>query len=94
MRGAIRLLETLDRVIGGLLEETARSNLLVLITSDHGNLEDLSHRGHTRNPVPTLLIGPRERRVRFASGIKDLTDIAPAVLREFDIPPPNGGMGR
>jgi 2,3-bisphosphoglycerate-independent phosphoglycerate mutase len=79
MRGAVRMLEILDRVIGGLTEAMEGTGLIVVITSDHGNIEDLSHRGHTRNAVPTLVLGPREIRVRIADGMTDLTGFAPAV---------------
>ena len=57
--------------------------MLVLVTSDHGNIEDLSVRGHTLNPVPTLLIGPRRhsiaQRITMQSN-SSLTDLTPAIL--------------
>ena len=48
------LLETLDTVFGSLLSTWDYENGLILLTSDHGNLEDLSTRRHTRNDVPLL----------------------------------------
>ncbi len=33
-------------------------NAQVVVVSDHGNIEDLSHRNHTRNKVPFLSFGP------------------------------------
>ena len=85
MGAAISILETLDGVLGGLLEswdhqEGLAQDGLILITSDHGNLEDLSTRRHTHNPVPALLIGDLILRQRFAAGLQDLTDITPAIL--------------
>lgn len=74
---AVRVLETLDAFIGGLLAELDGSRTLLLITSDHGNIEDLSVKTHTTNPVPTLLVGAGARQA--AQRIADLTDIAPAV---------------
>ena len=59
-------------------------NDLVILTSDHGNLEDLSARGHTSNPVPVLIIGPSEIRQRFAQDLTDLTSFYPGVLRILD----------
>ena len=50
----------------------------LVITSDHGNVEDLSHRHHTLNPVPTLVIGAA--RAAFGQGLSDLTHFAPAIL--------------
>jgi hypothetical protein len=78
---AIALVETLDAVLGGLVGAWAARPELIVITSDHGNLEDLDARGHTRAPVPLLLIGPLALRRRFTPGLHDLTHIAPAVLR-------------
>lgn len=72
------LLERLDAVLGGLLAAWDDADLIV-ITADHGNLEDLSHRHHTANPVPTLVVGDARRE--FAEGLTDLTHVAPAVLR-------------
>ncbi len=50
----------------------------VILTSDHGNLEDLSVRNHTLNDVPTIVWGRKHREI--ANRIKDLTDITPAIL--------------
>ena len=41
MDAAIQLLEIFDRVIGGLVDAWEDDEGLILITSDHGNLEDL-----------------------------------------------------
>jgi phosphopentomutase len=57
---------------------------LIVMTSDHGNLEDLQVRGHTRNPVPALVIGPHPARREFLDGLNDLTDFAPAILRALE----------
>jgi len=78
---ATALLETLDRVLGGLVDAWADRPDLVVLTSDHGNLEDLAHRGHTLAPVPGLLVGPRDLRRSFARGLTDLTGFHDAILR-------------
>ncbi len=80
MADAVALLENLDAVIGGLARAWGDRSDLIVISSDHGNLEDLSRRGHTRNPVPALLIGRQEERLAFAAGLHDLTSFAPAIL--------------
>ncbi len=79
MEAAVEVLEVLDVVIGELSEVGRKEDLLTVITSDHGNLEDLRARGHSSNPVPTLLLGPRRLRERFAEHMTDLTGFAPAV---------------
>jgi hypothetical protein len=81
MEEALGLLQSLDAVLGGLAFAWGDREDLVVLTADHGNLEDLAQRGHTRNPVPGLLIGPLELRRRFAAGLTDLTGFAPAILR-------------
>ncbi len=77
----ISLLETFDAVLDGLIKAWNDRQDLIVITSDHGNLEDLNRRGHTLNPVPALLIGPRTLRREFSNQVNDLSDIASAVLR-------------
>jgi len=76
----VALLGNLDAVLGGLVEEWGDRSDLIIVSSDHGNLEDLSKRGHTLNPVPAILIGPSEMRSDMASKLEDLTSFAPAIL--------------
>ncbi len=83
---ALRLLEEFDAVLGGLLRAWDDRRGLIFITSDHGNLEDLSTRRHTLNPVPGLLIGAREMRRDFTAGLRDLCGVTPAILKHFDFP--------
>jgi 2,3-bisphosphoglycerate-independent phosphoglycerate mutase len=80
MTWAVRQLETLDAVLGSLLSISDHDHL-VLITSDHGNMEDLSTRRHTLASVPLLLIGSPKAREVFTHGPRDLTSIAPAIHR-------------
>ena len=81
MAAALSLLAAFDAVLGGLLAAWDDEAGIILITSDHGNLEDLSVRGHTTNPVPALVIGAPALRRRFTAGLRDLTDVTPSILR-------------
>ena len=81
MAAALGLLATFDAVLGGLLAAWDDEAGIILITSDHGNLEDLSVRGHTTHPVPALVIGAPALRRRFTAGLRDLTDVTPSILR-------------
>jgi 2,3-bisphosphoglycerate-independent phosphoglycerate mutase len=54
-------------------------NTTVILTSDHGNIEDLSVRNHTLNDVPTIVWG--RKRDEISKRIKDLSDITPSILR-------------
>ncbi len=78
---ACALLETFDQVLAGLLESWRDGEGLILICSDHGNLEDLRVRQHTLNPVPALAIGDLQLRRELTRGWRSLTDIAPAICR-------------
>jgi len=79
MDRACQLLEEFDLVLGSLLEAWDDLNGLILITSDHGNMENLNTRKHTDNPVPAIVIGPPELRSGFVKGIYNLTGITPAI---------------
>jgi 2,3-bisphosphoglycerate-independent phosphoglycerate mutase len=81
---AIHLLETFDKVLGGLIQAWKMTQDLIILSSDHGNLEDLSARGHTYNPVPALLIGPSRLRQTFAQNLSDLTSFYGGVLQVLD----------
>ena len=71
----------LEEFLHALLAETDLADTLVFLTSDHGNLEDLSTRSHTVNPVPLLAWG--QNSPLFLKKISCLTDVSPAVLNLF-----------
>ncbi len=75
---ARRVLPMLARFIRALLGRLDLERSTVILTSDHGNIEDLSVRNHTLNPVPTIVWG-RDRE-HVATGIRSLTDITPAIV--------------
>lgn len=93
MGAACGLLETFDGVLGGLLEawsmndgeRTAKDERLILITSDHGNIEDLSTRQHTDNKAACLLIGSVEARRVFTERLVDLTGIAVGIGKHLQL---------
>ncbi|MBI4535228.1 MAG: alkaline phosphatase family protein [Ignavibacteriae bacterium] len=85
---AIEVLQLFDRMLAGILEILDTSQLLLFITSDHGNIEDMSTKVHTRNPVPAILYGHRHRVIaeRFqslTSHTGDLTDVTPILMEEI-----------
>jgi hypothetical protein len=81
MAAAVALLDGVDAMLGGLLEAWQDDAGLILITSDHGNMEDLSTRGHTMNPVPAVIIGEEEARRSVAGSVRTLADVAPALMK-------------
>ncbi len=73
MDRAVEALGRLDRFARTLVAGLREGDSLV-VASDHGNVEDLSTRNHTRNPVPVLGFG---RAAALVDGVADLTGIAP-----------------
>jgi len=70
MRPAVRSLERVDRFLGGAIE-TMGSDTLLLIASDHGNIEDVTQ-SHTRNPTLGVALGPGAERLLEAEAITDV----------------------
>jgi hypothetical protein len=77
-RGALLVLKELAAFVRAVIERVDLSETTVLLTSDHGNVEDLSTKNHTLNPVPTLAWGRGRASVRRR--VRSLADITPAVL--------------
>lgn len=78
MKLAVEALEHLDQFLGGFFEVFDERDSLFAMISDHGNLEDLSVKTHTRNPVPCVAVG--RHRKDFVSTVRNLTHITPAIL--------------
>jgi 2,3-bisphosphoglycerate-independent phosphoglycerate mutase len=74
----------LDAFMTALLEELATdlvAGTLVLVTSDHGNLEDATTRRHTLNPVPLMGWGNGARV--FLADICGLDEVAGAIVARY-----------
>jgi len=77
---ATSALERVDAFLRGLVDAMTADTLL-LIASDHGNLEDV-RTGHTRNPALGLARGPGAER---AIALGDLREVTPLVLELLGI---------
>jgi hypothetical protein len=75
---AHEVLSGLAQLVRTVLEKTDLDRTTVILTSDHGNIEDLSLRNHTLNQVPTLVWG--RNRTSISARVRDLTDITPAIV--------------
>ena len=64
-----------------LLKRIDLDTTSVILTSDHGNIEDLSTRNHTLNQVPTIVWGAHKQRI--AEKVKSLADITPAIVESL-----------
>lgn len=72
------ILTSLALFIRELLIKLDLERTTVILTSDHGNIEDLSSRNHTLHAVPTIVWGAQ--RERIAARINNLADITPAIV--------------
>ena len=79
---ACLVLRTYDRFLASLVRYTETAGITLVATSDHGNVEAMSERGHTRNPVPFIAFGPKESFIR--DRVESLVDVTPALLAAFD----------
>ena len=82
MDHAVEALEQIDGLVAGIVETLDTTDCLLIITSDHGNVEDMSTKVHTRNPVPAILYGHMHQK--FGSLLQqkpDLTGVVPTLMR-------------
>lgn len=76
---AERVLKPLDEFLGHIIKHKKSSDTLV-ITSDHGNLEDLSTKTHTRNNVPLFVLGESANKFQQVESLTDVKDGIISVL--------------
>ncbi len=75
------ILTRIDRFLQHLLLNQEEHGYALLLTSDHGNLEDLSVKTHTRNRVPLFVSGEGASRFHEAESIQDITPLCVACHR-------------
>ncbi|MDF2446927.1 MAG: hypothetical protein K0S46_2163 [Moraxellaceae bacterium] len=89
---AVKAVEALDACIGRLAAAVQEAGGEMLITADHGNVEQMedpstgqAHTAHTCERVPFVYVGPRAATIRDG-GI--LSDVAPTLLTLMGLPVP------
>ena len=78
LAAAERHLPKLAAFVNAVLANVDLDATTVILTSDHGNIEDLSIRNHTLNDVPTVIWGRNKQQA--ALSIRDLADLTPAII--------------
>lgn len=73
-----RILARLDRFLKQVSRFADGSGRLFILLSDHGNIEDATTRGHTRNPVPLIALGHGAAHLR--STVARLEDFVPEIM--------------
>ena len=72
-------LKMLDLFLDTVVKLCKTTGVLLILTSDHGNIEEMGTRGHTRNVVPLVAVGPGSDEFKANAG--SLTDITPRLTR-------------
>jgi hypothetical protein len=78
----VQLVNRLNSFIKRLIHQLNDTTDTLLITSDHGNLEDSTTLSHTLNPVPLLAWGRNSGFLR--ERINSIADVTPAILDFFN----------
>lgn len=94
--------EALDAVLPPLVRTARRARATMILTSTHGNVEDLSlpnaarpNPAHTAHPVPLLLIDDRLKGQSLSEDREhSLADIAPTVLDLLGVTIPDSMTGQ
>jgi len=88
---AVRAAEVVDGCLGRIVDTVLGGNGAMLITGDHGNIEEMRDEEgdpqtkHTTSPVPLVLVGNGWEAAALSDGI--LADVAPTICDLMGIPP-------
>jgi 2,3-bisphosphoglycerate-independent phosphoglycerate mutase len=96
----IESVQFMDTCLGGIVEKIGEMNGVAIITSDHGNCEEMAdlltgepNIAHTTNPVPFHLIDNHSSDVKLRSN-GALEDVAPTILGILGLEKPVEMTGR
>lgn len=96
----IESVQFMDTCLGGIVEKIQSVGGVALITSDHGNIEEMAdlltgepNLAHTTNSVPFHLISNDADDTKLRTG-GALEDVAPTILGILGLPKPNEMTGR
>ncbi len=91
MEAARRTLSRFDAFLGGVLGVSGTpGGLCVVLTSDHGNVEDMSTPEHTRNPVPAIFFNlPAGVDPAGILSIKSIMDVPRVILQLIGVDEPD-----
>ena len=96
LEAAVKAIETIDNCVGKVVEAIRNNGGVMLITADHGNAEQMidnktgePHTAHTTNPVPLILVGKDDAKLREGK----LADLAPTMLNIMGLEKPEEMTG-
>ncbi len=88
---AVEAAEVIDACLGQLVRAARAAGAPLVITADHGNIEEMRdaegrpQTKHTTSPVPLVLVSEAHSQASLRGGI--LADVAPTLCELLDIPP-------
>lgn len=106
MDAAVQAVQSVDQAFGKLLETTAEHHGTLLITADHGNVEQMidyrtgePHTAHTTSPVPFIVASFQDEEcdeMRDGAMLHDgaLSDVAPTIVEIMGLPKPPEMSGK
>lgn len=101
LKAAIKAVEYVDACLGRLRAAVEKSGGILLITADHGNIEQMKdpqtgepHTAHTVLDVPIVVAGAENTKRHFTLKNGRLADVAPTLLDLAGVPQPPQMTGR
>jgi 2,3-bisphosphoglycerate-independent phosphoglycerate mutase len=95
---AVQAAEVVDGCLARLLDATVAAGGALLVTADHGNIEEMRdpdgapQTKHTTAPVPFVLVAPGHQEDRLRDG--RLADVAPTICELLNVAAPLSMTGR
>lgn len=81
MEEAVKIIDLLDAFLEELIAQMDFEEDVLILTSDHGNIEDVNIHTHTFNQVPVVVLG--KKADALDRQVTSLVDILPFVLELF-----------
>lgn len=98
---AVKAVEILDNCLENLYEACSKNDVTLVITSDHGNCDQMTyedsspHTSHTHSPVPFCVVNDKLKGKIISSNNREpaLKDIAPTLLEIIGVKKPKEFTG-
>ncbi len=92
----LRAVEEVDRQLGRIIDDCRSQGITLVVTSDHGTVEEWLYAdgsintGHTKNPVPFILsdFSSQKPNLRQLKAQGELSDVAPTILELLGLEKP------
>lgn len=101
LQAGILAVKNIDEEVNRLLKAAEKNKITVLITADHGNVEEMINiktgeidTEHSNNPVPFIIAGKEyyKKKKRLSKG--KLADVAPTILKLMGLKKPKEMTGK